>query len=95
MLHEEINDLDINVSIVTAPVVYKQKVFVKPIEHHYENEGEKPYIKYSCPNCEKIAAIVENIDDDEAEECNCTFIKSQVLKGESNCWCCGVNFIWE
>lgn len=22
----------------------------KPIERHYENEGEAPYIKYTCPN---------------------------------------------
>ncbi|MED9903554.1 MAG: hypothetical protein UFG06_05155 [Lachnospiraceae bacterium] len=27
---------------------------VKPIEHHYENKGERPYIKYGCPVCESL-----------------------------------------
>ena len=24
----------------------------KPTEKHYEEEGEKPYIKYKCPSCD-------------------------------------------
>lgn len=38
--------------IYPAKAVHKQKVKLRPNEHHYENEGEKPYIKYSCQLCE-------------------------------------------
>ena len=32
--------------IYPAKAVYKQKVKLRPNEHHYEKEGEEPYIKY-------------------------------------------------
>lgn len=25
---------------------------IAPVEHHYEDAGENPYIKYGCPICE-------------------------------------------
>lgn len=34
--------------------VYKRITKVKPVEHHYENPNEKPYIKYGCPVCESL-----------------------------------------
>lgn len=40
--------------IFPAKVVHKQKVKLRPNEHHFENEGEKPYIKYTCQICEKL-----------------------------------------
>ncbi len=27
---------------------------IKPTENHYEEEGQEPYIKYTCPRCEKL-----------------------------------------
>lgn len=42
-----------------AKAVYKQKVKLRPNEHHYENEGEDPYIKYSCQICEQLAERVK------------------------------------
>lgn len=33
----------------------------KPIEKHYEEFGEHPYIKYACPDCKSsISVIKEN-----------------------------------
>lgn len=34
--------------------VHKRITKVKPIEHHYEDPGETPYIKYGCPVCESL-----------------------------------------
>lgn len=34
--------------------VYLRVVYVKPIANHYEEKGEKRYIKYGCPVCEII-----------------------------------------
>ena len=33
----------------------------KPIAHHYEEVGEKPYIKYSCPKCHNKHQLMKNI----------------------------------
>lgn len=33
---------------------YEKVTFIKPIEHHYEENGERPYIKYGCPVCEAL-----------------------------------------
>lgn len=33
---------------------YKRKVAVNPVAHHYEEKGEKPYIKWGCPVCEAV-----------------------------------------
>lgn len=40
--------------VLEAEYVYKRFVYVKPIAHHYEAQGEKPYIKYCCPVCEAL-----------------------------------------
>ncbi len=31
---------------------FEKIVKLYPVEHHYEQSGEKPYIKYGCPLCE-------------------------------------------
>ena len=54
-----------------AKRVYKQRVKLRPNEHHYENEGEEPYIKYSCQLCEQLADNVKGVPlctDDENDE---------------------------
>ncbi|WP_379142327.1 hypothetical protein [Paenibacillus sp. sgz500992] len=40
--------------VTEAKHAYQRKTFVKPTAHHYENPGEKPYIKYGCPVCELL-----------------------------------------
>ena len=35
-------------------LVHDRCVRVRPVEHHYEDKGEKPYIKYGCPVCEAL-----------------------------------------
>lgn len=40
-----------------AGAAYMRTTSVKPIEHHYEEPGEEPYIKYSCPVCEAVGNI--------------------------------------
>lgn len=80
-----------------AKVVYKQKVAVRPNAHHYEQKGEKPYIKYSCPICEQLAKKAGEKPhfylDDENDEGG-KFIRFSFPKGTKNCPCCGVNFEW-
>lgn len=34
----------------------------KPIEKHYEEVGEKPYIKYKCPSCASGNQVSPSID---------------------------------
>ena len=36
--------------------LYRDRVCVRPVEHHYEDEGEHPQIKYGCPVCEQFGA---------------------------------------
>lgn len=40
--------------IKDSNVAYKRKVSVNPVPHHYEETGEKPYIKYTCPVCDTV-----------------------------------------
>lgn len=40
--------------VTEAKYAYQRKTYVKPREHHYENKGEKPYIKYGCPVCDLL-----------------------------------------
>lgn len=40
--------------ITDAKIAHKRKVKVNPIEKHYENKGEQPYIKYGCPVCAAV-----------------------------------------
>lgn len=40
--------------VVKAKYVHKNKTYIKPVEHHYEEPGEPPYIKYGCPICESL-----------------------------------------
>ena len=37
--------------VTAAKHAYQRITYVKPIEYHYENEGDEPYIKYGCPVC--------------------------------------------
>lgn len=79
-----------------AKVVHRQKVKLRPNEHHYENEGEESYIKYSCQICEQLAESVKGIPlyaedkDDERE----TFTRFSFPKGTEKCPCCGINIDW-
>lgn len=40
--------------ILNANIAHRRKVRVNPIPRHYEELGEKPYIKYNCPVCDAI-----------------------------------------
>ena len=82
--------------IYPAKVVHKQKVKLRPNEHHYENEGEKPYIKYSCQICEQLAESVKGFplySDDENDEGG-EFVRFSFPKGTEKCPCCGINIDW-
>lgn len=79
------NDVDY---VIETGVVCKQKVGVKPIEHHYEQPGDKPYIKYGCPIC-------ENLLDCQCEETGEYLKKFSFAKTTQNCPCCNINLIWE
>lgn len=43
-----------NAIILNAPTAHKRKVTVTPLEKHYEEPGEQPYIKYNCPVCTAV-----------------------------------------
>lgn len=69
--------------------IYEQEVKLRPIEHHYENIGEIPYIKYGCQICEEIAKAYKLIYGEE------NFHKFSISKGEPNCPCCGIKLDWD
>lgn len=83
--------------IYGAKSVHKQKVKLRPNEHHYEEEGQEPYIKYSCQLCEQLAKEYNSVyshsnglfDADER------FIRFSFPKGTEQCPCCGVNIDWD
>lgn len=79
--------------IFAAKVVHKQKVRLRPNEHHYENEGEETYIKYSCQICEALAKNIQGFHFDEDEE-NGKFARFSFAKGTAQCPCCGINIDW-
>lgn len=80
--------------IFPAKVVHKQKVKLRPNEHHYENEGEEPYIKYSCQICEQLAKNIQDFHFEGSSE-NGNFIRFSFPKGTEQCPCCGVNIDWD
>lgn len=43
--------------IAEAEYAYQKTSYVYPVEHHYEEPGEEPYVKYSCPVCEAIGNL--------------------------------------
>ena len=81
---------DILFKVCGAKSVGKQKVKVKPVEHHYEEDGEQEYIKYGCPLCENLSKSYPNevMDDDEQ------FKRFSFPKGTPQCPCCGINIEW-
>lgn len=44
----------INGKVTNAEYAYQRITYIHPAEHHYEEPGEEPYIKYGCPVCEAI-----------------------------------------
>lgn len=44
----------INGRVSEADFAYQRITYVRPLEHHYEEPGEVPYIKYSCPVCDAL-----------------------------------------
>lgn len=80
--------------IFPARVVHKQKVKLRPNEHHYENEGEESYIKYSCQICEQLFEHIKGFYFDEDDE-DGKFAKFSFPKGTEQCPCCGINIDWD
>ena len=68
-----------------ADKVYKQRVYVKPTEHYYSDDGITEYVKYGCPICENIHREAP-ID---------VFNRFSFAKGAINCPVCGINLMWE
>jgi len=57
MVSEQATEME---GVVTeAKYAYQRKAYLKPIEHHYEAKGEKPYIKYVCPICEMLGNHIQ------------------------------------
>lgn len=77
--------------IFPAKVVHNQKVKLRPNEHHYENEGEEPYVKYSCQICEQLSESIKGFYFDEEQK----FVRFSFPKGTEQCPCCGVNIDWD
>ena len=78
-----------------AKAAHKQRVKIRPIEHHYENEGDPPYIKYGCPICEQLAIKTRGkpLFDENGERRE--FVRFQIHKGMEQCPCCGINIDWD
>lgn len=85
--------------IFTAKTVHKQAVKLRPVEHHYEKDGEEPYIKYGCQICEQLADEAAKISKgaclhEEFKEGK-RFNRFSFAYGTRNCPCCGVNLDWD
>lgn len=80
-----------------AKAVCKQKVKLRPNEHHYEKDGEESYIKYSCQLCEQLAKSVEGIPlySDDEDDIGGKFVRFSFPEGTEQCPCCGVNIDWD
>ena len=50
----EKNQIVIEGRVKPGKYVHERVTKVKPVENHYEELGEKPYIKYGCPVCESL-----------------------------------------
>lgn len=74
-----------------ADHVHKQKVKLRPNEHHYENEGEEPRIKYTCRLCEQLVENLNGFLDDE----DVKFSRFSFPEGTEQCPCCGINIDWD
>lgn len=71
--------------------VFEQKVSLRPIEHHYEKNGEPEYIKYGCQLCESLAnSYPGKVMDDNEQFTNFSF-----AEGTPQCPCCGINIYWD
>lgn len=77
-----------------AKHVHKQRVKLRPIEHHYENDGEEPYIKYSCQICEQISNNVKGFHFEDEDGNDAKFTNFSFPKGTERCPCCGVYIEW-
>ena len=75
--------------------VHRQRVKLRPNEHHYENEGEEPYIKYSCQLCEQLAENVKDFPLYTYDEEIGQFVRFSFPKGTERCPCCGVYIDWD
>lgn len=84
---------DVLFKFYPAKYVHKQRVKLIPNEHHYENEGEKPYIKYSCKICEQIVEQAKSVHSYIFDE-NEKFVNFSFPKGTERCPCCGVYIEW-
>lgn len=54
--------IDMQQTVITGVVTkvefsHRRFTRVKPSEHHYEELGEQPYLKYSCPVCEALGNL--------------------------------------
>lgn len=54
---------EINILDYTVIAALEKQIPKKPIERHYEEEGEKPYIKYKCPSCDSPNQLIEGYDN--------------------------------
>lgn len=79
--------------IFPAKVVSKQKVKLRPNEHHYEDEGGEPYIKYSCQICKQLSESVKGFSFSKDDE-DGKFAKFSFPEGTEQCPCCGINIDW-
>ena len=86
---------DVMFKVFGAKFVHKQKVKVKPVEHHYEKDGEPEYIKYGCPICENLGEEYRKVYSGELFDEEKQFNKFSFPKGTLNCPCCGINIDWD
>lgn len=71
-----------------AKSVAYQKLAMRPIAHHYEQDGEASYVKYTCPICGNVAKTTKETEEGR-------FIGFSIPKYAPNCPCCGINLSWK
>ena len=81
---------DVSFEVCGSDHVYKQRVKLKPVEHHYE-DGERKCIKYSCRLCESLSKAYPN----KMMDADNRFEGFSFARGTEQCPCCGVYVDWE
>lgn len=72
--HTVVNDHVIEADIPSYTFAHTKRVYIKPIAHYYNDEGEEYYIKWGCPICNTVTTRTRvNYGDNNCFACGVNF----------------------
>lgn len=51
--------------VTQAQHAYQRITYVKPVPHYYGQDGDKPYIKFTCPVCDTLGNFHQVTEGDK------------------------------